>query len=144
MITSNEMICQATGVSIGGRGLIIQGPPGAGKSSLALTLIDRGGILIGDDSLILKLNGQELIASPHPRTRGLLEVRNLGLLPYPCADVVSVALFIALDPAAPRYIEEPERTVACGLEVPLIRLRPEIATLALKAELALLHYGVSQ
>ena len=32
---------------------MIEGASGAGKSSLALALIDRGAVLIGDDSLML-------------------------------------------------------------------------------------------
>lgn len=45
---------QATCIAIGGRALLIEGPPGSGKSSLALSLIDRGAMLIGDDSVLLE------------------------------------------------------------------------------------------
>lgn len=38
---------QATCVAIGGRGVLIEGLPGSGKSSLALALIDRGAQLVG-------------------------------------------------------------------------------------------------
>ena len=42
---------QLTCVAIGGRGLLIAGAPGSGKSSLALALIDRGenfGLIFSD------------------------------------------------------------------------------------------------
>jgi len=39
---------QATAVAINGRAVLIEGPPGAGKSTLALALIDRGAVLVGD------------------------------------------------------------------------------------------------
>jgi chloramphenicol 3-O-phosphotransferase len=36
------IVHQASAVVIDGRALLIEGPPGSGKSSLALALIDRG------------------------------------------------------------------------------------------------------
>jgi serine kinase of HPr protein (carbohydrate metabolism regulator) len=132
---------QSTCVAIAGRAVLIEGAPGTGKSSLALALIDRGAVLVGDDSVLLEAQASCLLAHPHPETRGLLEVRNLGLLPFPCADGVPVALVLALDPAAPRYVEEAERTAILGIDLPLIRLWPGGGSLALKAALALTRYG---
>lgn len=143
MIPPGAVIYQATGVAIEGRAVIIQGPPGIGKSSLALSLIDRGAVLVGDDSVVLEANDGRLVARPHPNTRNLLEVRNLGLLPFSCAEAVPVGLIIDLDPQAPRYIEGPKHLSICGIELPIIELRPETSTLAIKAELALRHYGLS-
>ena len=99
---------QATCVAIGGRGVLIEGPPGAGQSSLALALIDRGAVLVGDDGVLLARRGERLHASPAPAIAGKLEVRNIGLLTYPtCADI-PVALVLRLDPAAPRFRDAPE------------------------------------
>ncbi|KMS59571.1 HPr kinase [Novosphingobium barchaimii LL02] len=134
---------QSTCIAIAGRAVLIEGPPGSGKSSLALALIDRGAELIGDDSVLFKADGRRLIAMPHPHTRGLMEVRNLGVLPFPCIDDVPVALVLRLDSAAPRYIETPERFTIAGIELPLVRLWPEGGSLALKAELALGRYGLA-
>jgi serine kinase of HPr protein (carbohydrate metabolism regulator) len=39
----------ATTVAIAGRGVMIEGQSGSGKSDLALRLIDRGGRLVSDD-----------------------------------------------------------------------------------------------
>ncbi|PNU04950.1 HPr kinase/phosphorylase [Novosphingobium guangzhouense] len=133
---------QSTCVEIDGRAVLIEGPSGAGKSSLALALIDRGAVLIGDDSVMLDRIDGQLLASPHPRTRGLLEVRNLGLLPFACSTAKPVALLLLLDPAAPRYIEEAEAIMLGGMPIPLIRLHPDGLGLAIKAELALRHYGL--
>ena len=49
------VLANVTAVAIGGRALLIDGPPGSGKSSLALALIDRGALLIGDDAVHLSL-----------------------------------------------------------------------------------------
>ena len=136
------IVRQSTGVAIQGRAVLIEGDPGTGKSSLALALIDRGAALIGDDGVELAPAGERLLARPHPRTRGLIEVRNLGLLPSPVCDEAPVALVLRLEETAPRFIEQAERIEIAGCAVPLVRLWPGGAVLHLKAELALTRYGL--
>ena len=133
---------QATCVAIGNRAILIEGVPGVGKSSLALALIDRGADLVGDDGVSLRVEDGRLLASPAPATRGLLEVRGLGLLPFAPRDSVPVALLLRLDAGAPRYIEEAGRESLEGVSLPLITLWPRTPVLALRAELALTHYGL--
>lgn len=133
---------QATCVLINDRAVLIEGAPGSGKSSLALALLDRGALLIGDDSLLLEASGGRLLAHPHPETRGLLEVRNLGLVDMPVAEVGEVALVIVLDPAAERFIAGAESTVREGVVLPLVRLWPDSPVLHIRAEMALQHYGL--
>ncbi|MEP7221209.1 MAG: HPr kinase/phosphatase C-terminal domain-containing protein [Novosphingobium sp.] len=134
---------QATGVAIGGRALLITGEPGSGKSSLALALMDRGAILIGDDGVLLERNGGVLLASPPPHTAGLIEVRNVGLLTRPALAAVRVALVVHLDREAPRFVEEPQSVVIEGLNLPKINLWPDTPVLHLRAELALERYGLA-
>ncbi len=134
---------RAGAVAIGARALLIEGPPGSGKSSLALALIDRGAVLIGDDGVTLAEEDGRQLASPPPRTAGLLEVRNVGLLSFPTATDVPVALVVRLDPAAPRFIEAAEHTELAGQPVPLVRLWPDTPVLALRAEQALSRYGLA-
>ena len=133
---------QASCVAIGGRAVLIEGPPGSGKSSLALALIDRGATLVGDDGVMLEAGGGGLLASPHPEIAGLLEVRNLGLIAYPVATRVPVALVIALDPDAPRFIETAAQVERAGIALPLVQLWPDNPALALRAELALTRFGL--
>jgi len=141
MTIAPPVLRQATCVAIGGRGLLIEGQPGAGKSSLALALIDRGAILVGDDGVALSPHEGRLLASPAPATRGLLEVRGVGLITLPVAQDVPVALVIRLDPAAPRFVEDAAAETICGVPVPAIALWPESPVLALRAEAALHRYG---
>lgn len=133
---------QASCVAINDRAILIEGPPGCGKSSLALALIDRGGLLVGDDGVQLKAKDGQLIASPPPNTEGLLEVRNVGLLEFPASEPVPVALVLLLDPEAPRYVEDAEFTQRAGVALPLIRLWPDSPVLALRAETALAVHGL--
>ena len=134
---------QAGCVLIKGRGVLIEGEPGLGKSSLALALIDRGAQLVGDDGVVLTQRLGQLFAAPHPRTQGLLEVRNLGLLPFPFCESAPIALILQLTPDAPRYIETADEQIIAGLAIPLIRLWPQTPALALRAELAVKRYGLS-
>lgn len=131
----------ATCVALNGCALLIEGPSGSGKSTLALALIDRGAVLIGDDGVALEKRGNHLIASPPPNIAGLLEVRNLGLLQFPVASDIRVALVLRIDPAAPRFIDAGERVELGGVDLPLVRVWPGGSELVLKAEFALKRYG---
>ncbi|MCK9544176.1 MAG: HPr kinase/phosphatase C-terminal domain-containing protein [Novosphingobium sp.] len=134
---------QSTCVAVDGRGLLIEGPAGVGKSSLALALVDRGARLVGDDSVMLEAVEGALIARPHPNTRGLMEVRNLGLFAFPVLEEARVALVLRLDGNAPRHIEQADRLEIQGVPLPCLALWPDGAVLALKAELALARYGLN-
>ena len=139
----NGVLHQATCVAIGGRGVLIEGRPGSGKSSLALALIDRGAMLIGDDGVLIERDGDRLLASPAPTTVGLLEIRNVGLLSYPTLLRIPVALLIGLDPAATRFRDAPARIERAGVSIPAISLWPDSPVLALRAEAALRTYGLA-
>lgn len=133
---------QSTCVAIGGRGVLLEGPPGCGKSSLALALIDRGGTLVGDDGVMLEMRSGRLWAVPPANIAGLIEVRNVGLLSRPCA-AAPVHLLIQLDDGAPRFIEHSERLDIAGQPVPLVRLWPGSPVLHLRVEAALELYGAN-
>lgn len=131
-----------TAVAIDGRGLLIAGEAGAGKSSLALALIDRGATLIGDDGIVIDGESGHPLACPPKTTRGLLEVRNVGLVELETTEV-PIALVLQLTTLAPRYPMELATTKLGGVDIPVLLFRPGDATQALRAEFALGKHGLA-
>jgi len=55
-------VMHASGVVLDGRAVLVAGPPGAGKSSLAAALVRAGGELLSDDAVALQLSNGGLTA----------------------------------------------------------------------------------
>lgn len=70
----------ATCVSVDGRGVILRGPSGSGKSDLAFRLIDQGGILVADDRVDIEVQNGSVIARPPLNIAGQIEVRGVGIM----------------------------------------------------------------
>lgn len=137
----NEILPNVSAVAIGGRGVLISGEPGSGKSSLALALIDRGARLIGDDGVTLSREGERVIASPPPAIAGLIELRNVGLITLPTSSA-PIAIWLRLDPAAPRLPDGAGSKSLLGCAIPALALYPDSHALPLRAEYALKTYGL--
>jgi len=138
---TGRVLANVTGVSVGGQVLLIEGPPGSGKSSLALSLIDRGAVLIGDDAVRVTPEGAALIASPPPNTSGMMEIRNVGIVEMPVSRG-PVSLVLTLDTEAPRFPLEVSMHEIEGLEIPVLAFAPGDAIQALRAEHALTSHGL--
>lgn len=134
------VIANVTCVSIGGRGLLIEGPPGIGKSSLALGLIDRGASLVGDDGIEVTLDAETAIAHPPPVTAGLLEIRGVGIVTLGTVSA-PLCLVIALGPHGDR-LPEPTSVRRGGARVPHIALAYDHLA-AIRAEWALRAHGLA-
>lgn len=128
----------ATTVSVGGRGVLIAGPSGSGKSDLALRLIDRGAVLVADDRTRLRIINGRVIASAPDAIRGMLEVRGLGVLTLASEAEVMVALCVALSDEIERMPAPRSRTLA-GVAVPELLLDPRPASAPILVELALAY-----
>ena len=83
MTGTSSALPNITAVAIADHALLIEGAPQTGKTSLALALIDRGAVLIGDDGLTVTIRNDVAWAEPPPNTAGLIEVRNVGLITMP-------------------------------------------------------------
>jgi HPr kinase/phosphorylase len=68
-------------VRLKGKGVLIIGKSGIGKSEIALDLIQKGHSLISDDSVVFYKNNKSNIIGEAPSIlRNLIEVRGLGIL----------------------------------------------------------------
>lgn len=63
-----------------GKGVLITGKPGIGKSETALTLLSRGHRLVADDAPLFECKENQLIGTACAQQKGILCVRSLGLL----------------------------------------------------------------
>lgn len=129
---ANLPTIHATAVAVDGKGVLILGPPGSGKSDLALRLIDRGAVLIADDRVHVAADGT---LHPPPALAGLIEVRGVGILPRP--HVAGVVARLAVDLAAvPQRLPEPAVVDVAGCRLPVLALSPFEGSAPLKVELA--------
>ncbi len=124
------MRLHATCVARDEHGVLLVGPSGAGKSDLALRLLGRGFVLVGDDQV--ELDG--LVARPAPGLVGVIEIRGLGLMLV--AHQPSARLALALDLGQnPERLPTPRR--APFADVPLLAFDGAPASAAERAEIAL-------
>lgn len=131
---------QATCVAVGGKGVLLRGKPGSGKSDLALRLIDRGAKLVGDDCLYLEVRQKGLFASPPSAIAGKLEVRGVGIIELPHLPFAKLRLVVDLAANGDNErIPEPEtaETSLCGVGLPMLSIVPGEASATLKVEQAL-------
>ena len=132
---SSEMV-HATTVAKDGRGVVIAGRSGSGKSDLALRLIDRGFVLVSDDQTMISKSGERLIATAPGTIRGKIEVRGIGILEMPNAESAAVSLWVELSNEIKRLPDD-EKHKILGVDVPQISLDAMTASAPIKVELAL-------
>ncbi len=121
----------ASGIVIGEAGIVIRGASGAGKSSLALALLEAAaqaglfGALIGDDRLLLSASQGRLIARGHPAIRGQIEQRGVGILQIGAepAAITRLVVDILQPEQTLRYPGTINSSVTlCGIGLPLLAL----------------------
>jgi len=139
-------LLHATCVALDGRdgplGVLLRGPAGAGKSDLALRLIDRGARLVADDQCEVTIEdgaaGPRLIARAPAEIAGVLEVRGLGITEVPSLAQAPVELVVDL--VACDQIErlpDAETAEILGVDLPRLALDPFEAVAPAKLDLAL-------
>ena len=137
----SDDLLHASCVAIGGRGVLIAGRSGRGKSDLCLRLIDRGAALVSDDYTALAERQGRLFATPPERIAGLLEIRGVGIVEFPPSRDVPVCLLADLDGALERLPDPGVREI-CGIAIPVIALAALEASAPIKLEKALLRFGL--
>lgn len=129
MKKTEAFVFHATSLVLSSYGILLSGVSGSGKSSLALTLIERAhqagrvGTLISDDQTILSVKQERLIATTPPAIAGAVEIRGAGLFAVPFKPEAEIHLLVELVAAefAPRYPLDGTRELA-GIAVPLLVL----------------------
>ena len=127
----------ATSVAIGDCAVLIEGASGAGKSDLALRLIDRGATLVSDDYTLLTRRGDTLIASAPETIAGRIEVRGLGIVSVAYRDRAPVALVVRLSCAPERMPPADDARKIAGIAIPEVAIDARSASAPIKVELAL-------
>ena len=101
----------ASCVAIAGKGILILGASGAGKSDLALRLIDDGARedvrLVADDRCELFVRAGKLCARAPASIAGLLELRGIDIVAQPHARSASVAMAVRLHPGTQARLPKP-------------------------------------
>lgn len=118
--------CHGCCVSVSGRGLLVLGASGRGKSQLALRMIALGAVLVADDQLWLWPDGGALWAAPVRTIAGRIEARGLGILELPWQPQVALAGVLDLDTTETERLPPSRVWSEAGIEVPLF-LRPPMS-----------------
>ena len=108
-------------VDLEGRGVLITGASGSGKSGLSLQLMALGARLVADDRTELTARDGALLASCLPAISGMIEARGVGLLRADPVATSVVAIVVDLDTAEAERLPEPRRTVINGVTLPILR-----------------------
>lgn len=137
------LLVHATAIAIEGDAILLRGPPGAGKSDLALRLIEGGARLLADDQTLLRrVDNQVLVRAP-AAIAGLIEVRGVGVVRVAALDEAPLALVVDLVPAAQvERIPDNRFEVVLGLTIPLMALAPFEVSAAAKLRLAWRTFAV--
>ena len=132
---SEETLLHGTCVAFDDLGILILGPPGSGKSDLALRLIDQPGSgtsgrsrvakLVADDQVIISRAGPLLVAMAPPILAGKLEVRGLGITSVTAQASATLVLAVRLTETStierlPDFTKSRYEVLGVGLPLALI------------------------
>jgi len=126
----------ATCIAIDGHGILLRGPPGSGKSDLALRAIAQGARLVADDRCVLTRRGDVVLASAPFSLHGLIEIRGLGIMRMDAAAEAGIALVADMTGDVER-LPERRRCEIEGATIPWMALNPFEASAPAKLRFAL-------
>jgi HPr kinase/phosphorylase len=95
---------------------------GSGKSTLIAQAMLHGASLIADDHVILRADGNQLLAEPAPELQGVLELRGLGIIQVAAQNAHPIHLAIELVADEIERLPAPKTTDFLSLSLPFITL----------------------
>ena len=119
-VSSSETILHASCVALGGKGLLILGASGSGKSGLALSLMAMGAALVADDRVVLTRSQNRVVASVPRQLAGIIEARGIGLLTADTCGSANVVCVVDLNQCEDSRMPPPRQTELLGQFFPLL------------------------
>ncbi len=124
-------------------GALIQGASGQGKSDLMLRTLDAGWSMVADDRVLVWASGGRLFGRAPDALAGLMEIRGLGVMPFPALRFCEIGLSAACLPAARiERMPEPETLTIVGVALRHIRVAALEASAPAKLAYALTRVGL--
>ncbi len=135
---------QASAVAIDGRGVLLWGEAGVGKSDLALRLIEGGAALIGDDGVRIAERSGRLVAAGWAEGPPRLHVAGIGIVRaarHAASAPLSLAVRCTID-GTPDRLPQLGQWRHGALALPEIALAARESSAPIKLRLALARWGL--
>ena len=127
----------SSSVVIDDNGVLILGDSGSGKSDLALRLIDNGATLISDDISICRKNSNNIYLYCPPEIKGLLEVREIGIITVPFVERIKLRLVVNLKSKNNERFPKDNSFRILGIKIPLISIEGKNSSAVAKIKVKL-------
>ena len=127
----------STSVVIDDNGVLILGDSGSGKSDLALRLIDNGSTLISDDISICRKNSNNIYLYCPPEIKGLLEVREIGIITVPFVERIKLRLVVNLKSNNNERFPKESSFRILGIKIPIINIEGKNSSAVAKIKVKL-------
>ena len=133
----NLKTIHSTSVVIDDNGVLILGDSGSGKSDLALRLIDNGATLISDDISICRKNSNNIYLYCPPEIKGLLEVREIGIITVPFVERIKLRLVVNLKSNNNERFPKDSSFRILGIKIPIINIEGKNSSAVAKIKVKL-------
>jgi HPr kinase/phosphorylase len=118
--SADGTILHASCVSLDGKGVLVLGRSGSGKSALALAMMAFGARLVADDRTCLAGEGEAVVASAPATLQGLIEARGVGILRADPDSSAVVVVVVDLDRPETERLPPHRRITLLGRDVALV------------------------
>lgn len=123
-MSSEQITLHATTIAIDGKGVVIVGPSGSGKSSLALQLIAHGADLVADDRTQIEQRDRVLVATAPPAIKDMIEARGVGIVKVTSVGPTPIGLVVDLSQQEKQRLPDQHRHSILGVQLPCLHNAP--------------------